>query len=196
MSTALRPDLVSIPTLFSRDVAPQASAPVLNYHTSTAFNDRFLFKTLAGFAIGSLLTGVMLSFAAVAGRSLFQTVPHATQEFCTRSTFLFGLSFVGSSLLLATLKAREERAGALLHARHWIVSIATGAGYALAVFGPGLAAEGAFPVNRYAQTLVWMMLLLYPTFSSYWMLARQDSDWRPAPAAQPVFAFPAAGFRR
>ena len=122
--SALHSELVPIPGLASRDHAPA----VLNYHTSDALDEHAVLKVLGGFAFGSLIMGVMLSFGAVAVRELTGHVTDVQREFMVRCATLFGLGFVGASLLLVTLKAREDRSPVALHPRHWIIAAATGAG--------------------------------------------------------------------
>jgi hypothetical protein len=80
---------------------------------------------------------------------------------------------VGTSLLLVALKAREERSPVPLHSKHWIVSLITGAFFALAVFGPGLVAERGLPLNTASNVVVWMAVLFVPIAASFWLVTRR-----------------------
>jgi len=134
-----------------------------------------MWKTLSGFAIGSLLMGLMLNAGAllVLTRLRHMTDPASEFEFLVRGTFLAGLTFVGTSLLLVSLKAREDRSPVPLHSKHWLVSLATGAFFALAVFGPGLVAERGVSLNSPSAIAAWMGVLLVPIAASFWLVTRR-----------------------
>jgi len=147
---------------------------LLAYHDhDEGVPEAILLRPIGGFAIGCMLMGVMLTI----GRSMLLHVadgaPISDLELLTRIAFLFGMGFVGSSLLLVVLKAREEWSGGLLHARHPVWALVSGAGYAAAIFGPALGAGASFQLDRFCSVGVWTLLLAYPLAAAFWMVVRQ-----------------------
>jgi hypothetical protein len=156
------------------EAAPSAAPLLLAYHDhDEGMPEAILFGPIGGFAAGCMLMGVMLTI----GRSMLLHVaegaPISDLELLTRIAFLFGMGFVGSSLLLVVLKAREEWSCGLLHARHPVWALVSGAGYAAAIFGPALGAGASFKLDRFCSVGVWTLLLAYPLAAAFWMVVRQ-----------------------
>ncbi len=156
--------------------APANGNPVvLAYRNVLEEPEDILAKPIFGFALGSFFMGLMLNCVA-----LYLTHHHDLMEmmryqmeFFSRVAYVLGMTFVGSSMLLVTLKTREDHASAPLHARTWQTCLATGAFFAACLWGPGMMAEKAIPVNLYAATGFWCVLIVFPIFSSLWMVTRE-----------------------
>lgn len=171
------PKAVVIPA--EAEVAQPTSGPtVLAYRNVFDEHEDVLAKPIFGFTLGSFFMGLAINVVALLMMHRFNIIEilsnlGAEKEFFTRVAFLLGMTFVGGSLLLVTLKTREDHASAPLHAKTWLVCVATGAFYSVCVWGPGMLAEKAIPVNLYAAAAFWCMVIAFPVFSSLWMVTRE-----------------------
>lgn len=161
------------------DAAASAGGPVLlSYRNVFEEHEDVLAKPIFGFAAGSFFMGLAINLITVFivnHMNILEIISNAAvqREFFTRVAFLLGMTFVGSSLLLVTLKTREDHASAPLHAKTWFICVFTGALYSLCVWGPGMLAQKAIPVNLYAATGFWCVVIAFPVFSSLWMVTRE-----------------------
>lgn len=167
------------PVAQAAEVAVPANGPVvLAYRNVFEEHEDVLAKPIFGFALGSFFMGLAINLVAVFivnHMNILEMLQNtaAQKEFFTRVAFLLGMTFVGSSLLLVTLKTREDHASAPLHAKTWLVCLVTGAFYSLCVWGPGMLAQKAIPVNLYAATAFWCVVIAFPVFSSLWMVTKE-----------------------
>lgn len=147
--------------------APQpllAAVPkMLEYRSDADPDAEFIPKTIAGFAIGTLVMGICLNVAEV----LFLH-PSAAASIWFRMGFTMGITGVSASLLLVGLKVRADHSSVNLFARHWLNSLATGAMYAFLIWGPWILMEKGVMVNRFVAAAVWMVLMSYPAVAAKW----------------------------
>lgn len=168
------PATISYQATAALSAAPLA-APLLEYHDrDRGVPEAILGKTIGGFALGCMLMGIMLNIARVLLDRHYDLVAIPTVEAVGRTLFLVGMGFVGCSLLLVVLKAREEWSRFVLHARHPVLAMASGAGYAAAVFGPALGGPAHVTLEQFCGAGVWMLLLAYPIAAAYWMVVRRQ----------------------
>lgn len=156
-----------------------ATGPVmLSYRNVFEEHEDVLAKPIFGFTLGSFFMGLAINIVALLMMRHFNILAilnniSAETEFFTRVALLLGMTFVGGSLLLVTLKTREDHASAPLHAKTWLVCVITGAIYSACVWGPSMLAEKAIPVNYYAATGFWCIVIAFPVFGSLWMVTRE-----------------------
>jgi hypothetical protein len=146
--------------------APLGALPALLEYRSEADPDaEFIPKTVAGFGMGSLAMGATLLIAEMAlGRT------QSGQEVAMKFAFMFGVACVSASLLLVGLKVRADHSAVTLFSRHWMNSIATGAGFALLVWGPWELQNHAIIINRFLAAVIWMAIMAFPALASRWTI--------------------------
>ena len=141
---------------------------ILEYHRADDDQElNFIPKTVAGFAFGAMVMGFCLNLSTLllfSGHGIL----HISMSMATRFVFACGSTGVASSLLLVGLKVRADHSALVLHSRHWVNSIVTGTIYSLLVWGPWLAVEMGFGVDRFAQAAIWMLLFVYPLIAARW----------------------------
>ena len=149
--------------------AASANAPLLlEYHRAGDDEElNFIPKTVAGFALGAMAMGFCLNITALL---LFtsHSAMTVTLSMAYRFIFAVGITGVASSLLLVGLKVRVDHTRLILHSRHWLNSIATGAVFAVLVWGPWLAIEHNVPIDHFIVAGIWMLLFFFPPFAARW----------------------------
>lgn len=160
-----------------RFVAPHAPL-LLDYHPGIDPDANYIPKTTCCFAAGGFAMGICLNMLAVVLRGALDN-NEAVYALMLRMAFVFGITGVGSSLLLVGLKVREDHVNHPLYARHWLNALGTGALFSLLVWGPWLIAEQGIAFNRFLAAGVWMLLMALPGVAALWVVGPRRLPYQP-----------------
>lgn len=158
--------------------APTLEVPrLLEYRAEADPDAEFIPKTIAGFCGGMALLGTCLICAEV-----FWIAPirgqDPTQALAMRFAFMIGIIGVAMSLLLVGLKVRADHTDHDLFARHWLNSIATGALYALIIWGPWLYFYKGLVINRGLAAAVFMLVMMFPLGAAMWVIGPHPTKYQ------------------
>jgi hypothetical protein len=180
--------LLSQPTIHHTAAESQPDGPVtlatlepvvepllLEYHAEADPDIHYIPKVTGCFAAGALCMGICLNILAIMIHDRGADPYKMVYSLVLHMAFVFGITGVGSSLVLVGLKVRDDHTAAVLYARHWLASLATGAAFSMIVWGPWLVAERGVSFNRFVAAAIWMAVMAFPGVSALWTVGPHKS---------------------